>query len=97
MWPIFAISLIIFALPISMPRFKSIIFCQNSSKIKLFLHKNAKFLSAGGSAPRPLANFWQRARVTELLSGFKYNTAFDILNLRCAYINPKLITIPQLN
>ena len=36
-----------------MPRFKSIIFYQNSSKIKLFLQKNAKFSSAGGFAPRP--------------------------------------------
>ena len=42
-----------FALPISKPRFKSIIFNQNSPKIKLFLQKNAKFLSAGGSTPRP--------------------------------------------
>ena len=30
------------------------LFYQTSSKIKLFLQKNAKFLSAGGSAPRPL-------------------------------------------
>ena len=50
-----------------MPRFKSIIFYKNSSKIKLFLQKNAKFLSAWGSAPRPpkqplpIANFWLRA------------------------------------
>ena len=36
-----------------MPRFKSIIFYQYSRKIKLFLKKNAKFSSAGGSAPRP--------------------------------------------
>ena len=36
-----------------MPRFKSIIFYQNSPKIKLFLKKNAKFLSAGNFAPRP--------------------------------------------
>ena len=34
-----------------MPRFKSIIFYQNSPKIKFFLKKNAKFLSAVGSAP----------------------------------------------
>ena len=40
-----------FALPISMPRFKSIIFYQNKPKIKLFLQKNAKFSSAGASAP----------------------------------------------
>ena len=49
----YANSLIRFALPISMPRFESIIFYQNSTKIKLFLEKNAKFSSAGGSAPRP--------------------------------------------
>ena len=44
-----------FALPISKPRFESIIFNQNTSspKIKLLLQKNAKFLIAGGSAPRP--------------------------------------------
>ena len=30
------------------------LFYQTSSEIKLFLQKNAKFLSAGGSAPRPL-------------------------------------------
>ena len=36
-----------------MPRFKRIIFYQNSSKIKLFLKKNAKFSNAGSSAPRP--------------------------------------------
>ena len=34
-----------------MPRFKSLIFYQNSSKIKLFLQKKAKFSSAGGSTP----------------------------------------------
>ena len=42
-----------FTLGISMPRFKSIIIHQNSSKIKLFLQQNAKFSIAGGSAPRP--------------------------------------------
>ena len=36
-----------------MPRFKSIIFYYNSPKIKLFLQKNAKFWSAGGSSPTP--------------------------------------------
>ena len=36
-----------------MPRFKSIIFYQNSSKIKLYLQKNAKFARAGGFAPKP--------------------------------------------
>ena len=40
-------------LPISMPRFKSIICYYNNPKINLFLQKNAKFSSAGGSAPRP--------------------------------------------
>ena len=33
-----------------MPRLKSIIFYQNSPKLKLFLQKNAKFSSTGGSA-----------------------------------------------
>ena len=33
---------------------KALFFNQNSPKIKLFLLKNAKFLSAGGSIPRPL-------------------------------------------
>ena len=35
-----------------MPRFKSIIFYYNNPKINLFLQKNAKFLSAGGSVPQ---------------------------------------------
>ena len=56
-----------FALPISKPRSKTLFLYQNSPKIKLFLQKNAKFLSAEDSAPRPLkqpppiANFWPRA------------------------------------
>ena len=54
-----------FALPISMPPFEGIIFYQNSPKIKLFLQKNAKFLSAGAQSPNPqispsIANFWLR-------------------------------------
>ena len=40
-------------MPISMPHFKAL-FYQTSSKIKSFLQKNAKFLSAGGFAPKPL-------------------------------------------
>ena len=69
-----------FALPISKPRFKSSIFNQNSPKMKLFLQKNAKFSSAGGSAPvppaaggfaprppkqPPIANFCLRAWITQ--------------------------------
>ena len=50
---LYANNLIRFALPISMPCFKSIIFYQYSPKTKLFLKKNAKFSSAGGSVPRP--------------------------------------------
>ena len=42
-----------FALPISKPRLKALFFNQNSPKMKLFLQKNAKFSSTGGSAPRP--------------------------------------------
>ena len=49
-------SLIMFALPVSKKRFKSIIFNQNSPKIKLFFQKNAKFLNAGGGAPDPRAS-----------------------------------------
>ena len=45
-----------FALLISIPRFKSNIFHQNSPKIKLFLQKNAKFSSVGISAPSPPAS-----------------------------------------
>ena len=41
------------ALPISMPRFKRITFYQNSLNIKLFLQKNAKLSSAGGSPQTP--------------------------------------------
>ena len=46
---------------------KALFFSQNSPKMKIFLQKNAKFSSAGGSAPRspkqppPIANFWLRA------------------------------------
>ena len=49
--------LIMFALPIFMPRFKSINFYQNIPKIKLFLQKNAKFFCAAwASAPDPRAS-----------------------------------------
>ena len=59
-----------------MPRFKSIIFYQNSPKIKLFLKKNAKFSSAGGSAPNTpkkqphIANFL--LRTSQLCTVFNY-------------------------
>ena len=39
-----------------MPHLKNINFYQNRPKIKLFLQKNAKFSSAGGSAPDPRAS-----------------------------------------
>ena len=45
-----------FALPISVRLYlvlKALFFNQNSPKMKLFLQKNAKFLSAGGSASSP--------------------------------------------
>ena len=45
-----------FALPISMPHFESIIFYQNSPKIKLILQKKAKFFSAGPQLPNPRAS-----------------------------------------
>ena len=44
-----------FALPISMPHFKSIIFYQNNPKIKFFLKKNAKFQALGAPPPDPQA------------------------------------------
>ena len=53
-----------FALPISMPRFKSIIFYQYSPKIKLFLKKMQNFQALGAPPPDPqtqppaIANFW---------------------------------------
>ena len=40
-----------------MPHFKSIILYQNIPKIKLFLQKNAKLSSAGGSARGPPKQF----------------------------------------
>ena len=50
---IYATSLIMFALPISKPRFKGIIFfIKLGLKLSCFCKKNAKFSSAGGSAPR---------------------------------------------
>ena len=46
-----------FALPISMPRFKNINFYQNIPKVKLFLQKNAKFfLVLVASPPDPRAS-----------------------------------------
>ena len=42
----------VFALHVSMPRFNSIDFYQNKSKLKLFCPKNAKFSSAWGSAKK---------------------------------------------
>ena len=59
-------SLITFVLPISMPRFKSIFFYQNSPKIKLVLQKKENFQALGTPPPDPqtqphIANFWQRA------------------------------------
>ena len=42
-----------FALPISKPVLKALFFNQNCPNMKLFSQKNAKFSSAGGSAPRP--------------------------------------------
>ena len=44
---VFVLSLIMFVLPISMPRFKVLFFYQNSPKMKLFLKNNAKFLALG--------------------------------------------------
>ena len=44
------------AQPIFMPRFKSSIFYLNSSKIKLFLQKNAKFRALGARSPDPRAS-----------------------------------------
>ena len=43
----YATSLMMFSPLISLPHFKSINFYQNRPKIKLFLQKNTKFLSAG--------------------------------------------------
>ena len=42
-----------FALPISLPHtvLKALFYNQNSPKMKLFLQKNAKFLSAGAPPP----------------------------------------------
>ena len=59
-----------FALSVSKARFKSIIFYQSSPKIKLFLQKNAKFSSAGGSTPNPPASGGRGFRPqTQLSSG----------------------------
>ena len=88
-----------FFLPISMPRYKSIFLYQTSPKIKSFFQKkNAKFLNVGALRIFGyFANFWLRTRVIELLSGSKYNTVFDISNLRCAYVNTKIKTTSPLN
>ena len=51
----FATGLIMFALPISMPRFKCINFGQNSPKVKLFL-QTQKFQALGAPPPDPPAS-----------------------------------------
>ena len=53
----YANILIRFALPISTPRFKSIIFYLYSPKFELILKKNAKFSSAGGQTPNSHIGF----------------------------------------
>ena len=76
-----------FALPISKPRFKSIIFNQNSPKMKLFLQKNAKFSSAGAPPPDPqnsppIANFWLRAWI----KNYQIETVEDtVLDKKCCW------------
>ena len=45
-----------------MPRVKGINFCQNRPKIRLFLQKNAKFLSVGGYIPKPPCLRWLGTR-----------------------------------
>ena len=40
---------------------KALFFKQNSPKMKLFLQKNAKFLSSGGFAPKPPDPHWPPA------------------------------------
>ena len=65
--------------------------------LSYFCKKMQNFWALGAPLPDPIANFWLRARVIELLSRSKYNTAFDILNLRCAYILIKIIITPPLN
>ena len=44
-------------LPISMPRFKSIIFYYNCLKIKLFLQEMQNFLALGAPPPDPHHSF----------------------------------------
>ena len=74
---IYANSLIGFALPISMPRFKSIIICiKISLKLNYFCKKMKKILSPGGSAPiapkqPPIANFWLRAGINTMVISSK--------------------------
>ena len=67
MWPIFAITLIMLLLPISMPCFESNIFFVKIVLKLSYFKKNAKILGAEGSLPDPIANFWLCARVIELL------------------------------
>ena len=53
--PIYAANLIMFALSISMPCLKSIIFYENSP-LSYFCKKNVKFSSVGGSPSNPRAS-----------------------------------------
>ena len=68
---LYANSLIRFALPIPMPRFKSIIFYQYSRKIKLFLKKKMQnFKALGALPPDPRASGgWSFAPRPPIASG----------------------------
>ena len=52
------------------------LFYQTSSEINIFLQKNAKFLSAGGSAPRPLL------RISRLCAWLQHIRIFEVLCLK---------------
>ena len=52
--PVYATTFFMFALPISMPRFKSINFYQKKPKIKLFSEKKMQnFWALGAQTPEP--------------------------------------------
>ena len=72
-----------FALPISMPRFKSITFCQNSPKSKLILQKNAKFKELGAK-PRD-------SRASDGCGFFPRPPASGGWELHCKFLATRLV------
>ena len=83
-----------------MLRFKNIIFYYYSSEIKLLLQKNAKFSSAGGSAPRPPCLRRLRSQTKKLALHCKFLATRLIPFLKtfffCLHLNSRKKSVPFL-